>query len=293
MLVVDRNMSLSGEESSETPSSSPSLSLSGSRIDLARDAFESGDPTTSQLVHAALVTREDHKKGLTDTFKSLVYGSLSGCSVSWAIVAVLVSHDLPPGTCAVISISLLLSLGIFSGIFDWITSTGDVGFVRAEMRREEWEYDNYPDGEKNEMIEIYMEKGLSEKDAVELVEILSKNKSNFIDTMMAEELAMLPPTDQSLVPHSMATAAGYLCGGLLPVVPFFFGKVIGSGGGQPSLWLFLPSCILSAVMLFFFGALASKWSDNSWWKLALFMLGSGSAITGLAYLIGWWLRSLL
>lgn len=90
--------------------------------------------------------------------------------------------------CLAIALSLLVAMGISWGLFDYFTSVSDVGYARAEMRREIWEYDNYPDGEKKEMVEIYVSKGLPKQDAIELVDVLSRNSTIFIDTMMAEGL---------------------------------------------------------------------------------------------------------
>jgi hypothetical protein len=48
-------------DSEETTSSEDTLRLPN-RTELARKAFNRGDPTVSQLVHNAKVTREEHKK---------------------------------------------------------------------------------------------------------------------------------------------------------------------------------------------------------------------------------------
>ena len=52
---------------------------------------------------------------------------------------------------------------------------------------------NYPEGEKKEMVEIYMKKGFSEEKAKEAVEILASNKEFFVDHMMVDELGLMPP----------------------------------------------------------------------------------------------------
>lgn len=55
------------------------------------------------------------------------------------------------------------------------------------------ECENFLEGEQLEMAEIYMNHGMSEEEAMEVVKILSKDKEHFVDVMMVEELGLLPP----------------------------------------------------------------------------------------------------
>ena len=55
--------------------------------------------------------------------------------------------------------------------------------------------DNYPEGEINEMIEIYESRGMSKEDATQVIRTMSKYKDFFVDVMMAEELALQVPEE--------------------------------------------------------------------------------------------------
>ena len=61
--------------------------------------------------------------------------------------------------------------------------------VHASIR----ELENYPEGEKEEMVEIYVKAGFSEQDARRVIDILATNKHWFIDHMMVHELGLMPP----------------------------------------------------------------------------------------------------
>lgn len=82
--------------------------------------------------------------------------------------------------------SNLLADGLSMGLGDFISSTAEEDFVKAEHARETWEFENYPEGEKSEMVELYEKKGYSNEDATNLVDILTRNKECFINTMMVE-----------------------------------------------------------------------------------------------------------
>lgn len=57
------------------------------------------------------------------------------------------------------------------------------------------ECENYLEGEEREMIELYVQRGMSEQDAEVLVKILSKDKEIFVNFMMLEELELIAPDD--------------------------------------------------------------------------------------------------
>jgi hypothetical protein len=48
------------------------------------------------------------------------------------------------------------------------------------------ECENYIEGEQQEMIDLYVKRGLSRESATRLVEILSKDPKIFVDVMMVE-----------------------------------------------------------------------------------------------------------
>jgi hypothetical protein len=51
---------------------------------------------------------------------------------------------------------------------------------------------NFLEGEKQEMIEIYMGKGLSEEDATNIITTMAKYKDFFVDHMLVMELGLMP-----------------------------------------------------------------------------------------------------
>ena len=48
----------------------------------------------------------------------------------------------------------------------------------AEWKRETWELENYPEGEKKEMIELYVEEGMTVEDATAIVNAFAKCECN-------------------------------------------------------------------------------------------------------------------
>eukprot|EP01126_Amoeba_proteus_P055351 TRINITY_DN6860_c0_g1_i11.p1 TRINITY_DN6860_c0_g1~~TRINITY_DN6860_c0_g1_i11.p1 ORF type:complete len:214 (+),score=28.09 TRINITY_DN6860_c0_g1_i11:407-1048(+) len=207
-------------------------------------------------------------------------------------MAVNTGCSLPPQVGLAITIAVLAPKALSSGLFDYVITKSETGYTKAEMKREIWEYENYPDGEKKEMVDIYVSKGLSKKDASDLVELLCRNENIFIGTMMAEELGLLPPTDQSPVPYSTCHSVGFLCCGLIPIMTYIFAAALGFCEINVDV-IFGVSCLLASITIFSLGCLASRWSDCAWWKYGFMMWGNAFLTVFSSYLLGWLMSYLL
>lgn len=81
------------------------------------------------------------------------------------------------------------------GVGEFLSSKAENEWILSERRRENWEMENYPEGEIAEMIDIYQERGMTHDDAKLVIETMAKYKEFFVDVMMAEELALQVPDE--------------------------------------------------------------------------------------------------
>jgi hypothetical protein len=76
------------------------------------------------------------------------------------------------------------------GVGEFLSSKATNEWILSERRREEWEMENYPEGEIKEMIDIFKTRGMSTEDATVVITTMAKYKDFFVDVMMQQELEL-------------------------------------------------------------------------------------------------------
>ena len=127
-----------------------------------------------------------HQKG-GGFLKAIIFGGLDGILTSFAIVAGAAGGQLQPKVVMILGFSNIFADALSMGVGEFLSSKATNEWILSERNREEWELENYPEGEVSEMIEIYEAKGMSHEDAVKVINISSKYKDFFVDLMMVQE----------------------------------------------------------------------------------------------------------
>lgn len=254
-------------------------------LDKARSAYEGGDLEASRKAHQS-GGGEPHRKGGGQYIKSFVYGGLDGTITTFAVVAGVAGASLSSNVILILGFANLIADGIAMAFGDFLSTRAEQQYHASERRREEWELENYPEGEKKELIEIYVEKGLSGEDAETLVTILEKHPKVMVDTMMVVELGIFEENESPLK-NGLVTFTSFVIFGFVPLLIFvlmhFTGWTING-----MLW----ACVLTACTLFGLGVAKSKFSAGAWWRSGAEMLLLGGLAAVAAFFIGKALESL-
>jgi DNA damage-binding protein 1 len=264
-----------------------------SRSVVARKAFKSGDKELSKLAHETLSSDEQHMKESGQYIKAAVFGGLDGIITTFAVVASVAGANLSTGIVIIMGFSNLIADGISMGFGEFVSMQSEKDYVQAERNREEWEYDNGFEGEVKEMVELYMEKGFSKKEAEGIISVMAGHKDFFIDHMMVQELGMMPPDpEESAWKSGLVMFFSFLIFGLIPLLSYLAFSTINFPSNKENA-LFAIACVLTAVALFALGAIKSKFSTQSWWRSGLWVLLNGTLAAAAAYLIGFGLEALV
>jgi DNA damage-binding protein 1 len=253
---------------------------------MASQAFEVRDAAASRAAHSAVQIAERHSEDhsvVGSHLRSIVYGGLDGIITTFAVVAGATGGSLDSsvililGTSSIAADSLSMSLGAV------LSERADREMVWREREREEWELQNFPEGEKAEMVEVYTKRGLPEDKARLIVDAMAETPDFLIDQMVVDELGLrLPDPDDSPLVQGLVTFVSFVAFGIVPLLGYICLEATGADDGT----MFAISCGLTATMMFVLGVVKSQFTRQAWWLAGLEILVLGGLTAGAAYGIG-------
>lgn len=253
------------------------------RTNAAQSAFAAGDVEASKAAHATMAL-EKHGGTGSEYVKAIVFGGLDGIITTFAVVASVKGADLGVSIVLIMGFANLLADGVSMGFGEFLSGDAENRYIKTEKKREEWEMKNNPEGEIQEMIELYEGKGFSTEDATTIISTMANNYEFFVNHMMVEELGMMSPDDEDPTPLQQGGVmfASFMCFGFIPLLAY----VAFSSVTDDIDLLFGLACALTAVALFGLGAFSSRFNSSSWYSQGFWVLGNGITASSVAYGIG-------
>ena len=209
--------------------------------------------------------------------RDFVFGFGDGINTSLGIAAGVgganVSSDI---------IILAALVGMFTGakamaVQNYLAVKSQRQLLESEIAREEWEIENKTDIERKEIEDIYIAKGFTGKDLEMVVNKITSDKKVWLDTMLAEELKLNIDIVGSPLKSALIMFVSFLVGGMLPIIPFFFGS------GYSALAIAVG---ISVTASFIVGAIKSRMAQTGIVKGGLEMAGLGTGVALIGFGIG-------
>jgi VIT1/CCC1 family predicted Fe2+/Mn2+ transporter len=252
-------------------------------LDKAREAFRKRSVEEARSAHdrSQAEAEEEHRQEQGRYIKSLIYGGLDGIITTFAVVAGVAGASLSAGVVLILGFANLFADGLSMAIGDYLSTKAENEYARAERRRELWEVEHYPDGERREMVELYQEKGIERGDAQTVVDILSKHREAWVSIMMVEELGILE-SGQSPLHNAVVTFISFALFGLVPLMAYLLVRFLPALRGE-TFWM---SAGLTGLTLFALGALKVRITGRRWFTSGLETLIVGGLAAGAAYGVG-------
>ena len=264
------------------------MSLS-KRIDKARDAFSKRDKVAAAHIHhtsqgAAL---EEHGGAGAQYVGDIIYGGLDGIITTFAIVSGVAGAQLEAGIILVLGLANLIADGFSMAAGAYLSLKSEQAYYDKEKERELWEVENFPEGEKQEMYQIYLQQGYTPEEAAQLVDIKSRDPKRWVDAMMIDELRMTRD-DRKPMLSGLTTFISFIIAGSVPLLIYLVGLV---HVDVPSS--FEISILLSAQALFGLGTARVRITLQNPFQSGFEMLVVGGLASGVAYAVGALLRNLI
>ena len=222
-------------------------------------------------------------------FDDFIYGSIDGAVTTFAIVAGVVGAGLSPGIILILGFANLFADGFSMAVANYQSSKARNEFIEMKRKQEEWEIDNLEEEEKEEIREIYREKGFKKELLEEIVRTITSRRKVWIDTMMKEELGLID-NDKLPIDGSISTFVGFNLIGLIPLIPFM---IFFAAGIETNSDAFVYSILFVLSAFFTVGIIKGKIVKKSKITSGIFTVIIGGSAAVIAYLIGFSLNFLV
>ncbi|MDH5657896.1 MAG: VIT1/CCC1 transporter family protein [Nitrosopumilus sp.] len=219
-------------------------------------------------------------------FDDFIYGSIDGAVTTFAIVTGVIGASLPAGIILILGFANLIADGFSMAAANYQASKARNEFVQMKRRQEEWEIDNLAEQERNEIREIYREKGFKDELLEDVVQIITSRRKVWVDTMMKEELGLIED-EKNPMDSSVSTFIGFNIIGLIPLIPFIVFMIIGIEENSEA---FTYAAVSVLVAFFLVGMIKEKMVKKSMIRSGIITLIIGGIAAIVAYFVGYGLN---
>jgi len=224
--------------------------------------------------------------------RDFIYGAIDGAVTTFAVVAGVAGAELSAGIVVILGLANLLGDGFSMAVGNFLGVRAEEQQRRKARREEERHIHTVPEGEREEIRQIFAAKGFTGRQLDDAVDIITSDRERWIDTMMTEELG-LTLAGVSPWKAAMATFTAFVVIGFLPLVAFVWNVLAERAGWGAIPAAFAISAAMTGVAFFLVGTAKSRFVEEKWWAAGLETLGIGGVAAGLAYGVGVILRGLV
>jgi VIT1/CCC1 family predicted Fe2+/Mn2+ transporter len=228
-----------------------------------------------------------HRLAEGNTHSSLadaVLGGIDGCVTTFAVVAGAEGGQFSGVVIVVLGFSNLLADGFSMAASNYLGTKSEREEVEKARRMEERHIDKVPQGEREEIRQVYSRKGFEGDVLDRIVDVITADRKLWVDTMLTEELG-LQLESRNPVRAGLSTFGAFLIVGLLPLLPFL---IPGIDAGQR----FLSSIIVTAFAFLGVGIVKGRVLERPIVKSGVETLLVGGLAAALAYGMGHGIRQI-
>jgi len=211
-----------------------------------------------------------------------VYGAIDGAITTFAIVAGVVGADLEARVALILGVANLVADGVSMAAANYVGTRAEVDELARTRAMEERHVDADPDGEREEIRQIFKRKGIVGEPLERLVSVITSRRGLWIETMLAEEFGLSSAT-RSPLRAALSTFGAFVLAGIVPLLPFAFGLPNAAE----------TAAVMTGAVFFVIGSIKSRWSPKGWLASGLETTTIGLSAAALAYAIGYVLQKLV
>ena len=195
---------------------------------------------TTELEHSH--TKEEIRARLArdpgiSYLRDWIYGGIDGVVTTFAVVASVVGADLSSKVVLVLGVANLVADGFAMAAGNYSGTQAERDDYNRLLAVERNHIAVVPDGEREEIRQIFAGKGFSGDNLEGIVDVITADESRWAKTMVVEEYG-LAPTPKSPALAALSTFAAFTLCGLVPLVTYLWAGRL------------LPCVVATGVVLF-------------------------------------------
>ncbi len=220
--------------------------------------------------------------------RDFVYGAIDGAVTTFAVVSGVAGADLSTGIILILGAANLIGDGFSMAASNYLGTRAEDQHRRQARRDEEQHIAHYAEGEREEVRQIFAAKGFEGDDLDRVVEVITSDKKQWVDTMLTEELG-LPLESPSALKAAATTFFAFLVIGLIPLLPF----IASYAGVAAVAWPFVTSTVFTGLAFFAVGASKGRFVGEHWLWSGLETTAVGGAAAALAFAAGFMFKGVV
>lgn len=210
--------------------------------------------------------------------RDAILGGIDGCVTTFAVVASVAGAGLPALVAFGLGLASLIADGFSMGVSNYQGVKSDRDAVAKARETENLHIRHAPDGEREEIRQIFAQKGFEGDVLEEIVETISSDESLWVDTMLREEHGLEVEGVHPLR-AGLWTFGAFVIVGAVPLLPFML----------PALGIslaFAISSVLTASAFFGIGFVKGMIVGGGRWRSGFETLIMGGSAALIAYFVG-------
>lgn len=210
--------------------------------------------------------------------RDAILGGIDGCVTTFAVVASVAGAGLPGLVALALGLSSLIADGFSMGVSNYQGVKSEQDAVQRTRAMENRHIRQVPDGEREEVRQIFARKGFDGEILEQIVDKISADEALWVDTMLREEHG-LDLRRFSPLKAALWTFFAFLFVGSIPLIPFLLPSV----GVNVA---FAVSILMTGITFFGIGFAKGIIIGEKRWRSGFetLLMGGGAAL--IAYWIG-------
>jgi VIT1/CCC1 family predicted Fe2+/Mn2+ transporter len=222
-------------------------------------------------------TERVHSIGGGTSLRDVMLGLNDGLVAAFAVTSGVAGAFTATKIVVMAGLAEMLGGAVSMGLAAFASSRAQLEFYRSEEQRERDEIRLWPDHERDEIRNIYRDKGFSGALLDQIVSHITADPTRWRSVMMREELGFGANVMEPPLRSGLTVGVAYLLGAAVPLLPYLL---------VPQPLGVLVSALATIVALFVVGAGKTVLTARSWWRSGLESMAIGVVAAAVTYTVG-------